>query len=81
MFFLLSRTNSSTSSEALGFLNWDRAMSDVTKTRKLSRRKKKTLRRADKVKAKTKGQLPPNENLQKFPDETYGDMQLPFSRR
>jgi len=25
--------------------------------------------------------LPPNENLQKFPDETYGDMELPFARR
>ena len=24
--------------------------------------------------------LPPNDNLQKYPDETYGDMQLPFSR-
>jgi len=22
-----------------------------------------------------------NENLQKFPDEAYGDMELPFSRR
>jgi len=29
---------------------------------------------------KAESLLPPNENLQKFPDETYGDMQLPFSR-
>ena len=29
---------------------------------------------------KTESPLPPNQNLQKFPDETYGDMQLPFSR-
>lgn len=30
--------------------------------------------------AKSVADLPPNENLQKYPDETYGDMQLPFPR-
>ena len=50
------------------------------KSRKPSNPRKKTLRRAGKAKCKTFGQLPPNLNLQKFLDETYGHMRLPFWR-
>ena len=56
-------------------------MNEHKKSPKLSHRRKKTLRRAAKVKAKTDGLLPPNQNLRKFPDEAYGDMQIPFPRR
>ena len=55
-------------------------MDDRKKSRKLSNPRKKTLRRAVKAKRKTFCQLPRNLNLQKFPDETYGDMRLPFCR-
>jgi len=50
------------------------------KVRKRRNRWKVTSRR---VRRSLKGEslLPPNENLQKFPDETYGNMELPFSRR
>jgi hypothetical protein len=56
----------------------------VLATRKKKKRRKlkvklasqSPLRRPDKTAAK----VPPCENLQKFPDETYGDMQLPFPR-
>jgi hypothetical protein len=30
---------------------------------------------------RTLDDLPPNENLHKDPDETYGDMELPFRRK
>ena len=57
-------------------------MNRAKKLRKRRRIKTKTLVRVTrKTKSKTDGLLPPNENLQKFPDETYGDMQLPFARK
>jgi hypothetical protein len=55
-------------------------MDDQKKSPRPSQRKKKTLRSAAKAKSKTDGHLPPNQSLQKFPDETFGDMQLPFPR-
>ena len=56
-------------------------MTSPKKLHKRRRNKTKTLGRMPmKSKTKTDGRLPPNENLRKFPDETYGDMQLPFRR-
>jgi len=52
--------------------------------RKKQRKRRKTrlrvLSRSWQRATKSESLLPPNENLQKFPDETYGDMQLPFAR-
>jgi hypothetical protein len=57
-------------------------MNGPKKLRKRRRNKTKTLGRAPrKSNSGTVGELPPNENLRKFPDEVYGDMQLPYSRR
>jgi|307.fasta_scaffold14874_4 hypothetical protein len=58
-------------------------MNGPKKLRKRRRNKTKTLgRMPGKSNRKTDGLLPPNENLRKFPDEAYGDMQImPFSRR
>jgi hypothetical protein len=56
-------------------------MDDRQKSRKLSNPRTKTLRGAVKAKCKTFGHLPSNLSLQKFPDETYGDMRLSFRRQ
>jgi hypothetical protein len=57
-------------------------MNGGKKLHKRRRMKTRVLGRAPrKSNSKTEGHLPPNENLRKFPDETYGDMQLPFTRR
>lgn len=55
----------------------------MTSPKKLHKRRRNKTKTLGPMKSKTKtdGQLPPNENLRKFPDETYGDMQLPFRRR
>ena len=55
-------------------------MAALKKLKKRRRNKAKVIGRAPRKSSKTDGQLPPNENLRKFPDETYGDMQLPFAR-
>jgi hypothetical protein len=58
------------------------AMNGPKKLHKRRRKKTKILGHAPrKSNSKTEGHLPPNENLRKFPDETYGDMQLPFAWR
>lgn len=57
-------------------------MKNPKKLRKRRRIRSKVVGRLPgKSNSKTDGHLPPNENLRKFPDETYGDMQLPFPRR
>lgn len=57
-------------------------MNSPKKLRRRRRNKSKILGRLPgKSNSKTEGHLPPNENLRKFPDETYGDMELPFARR
>ena len=57
-------------------------MNSLKKLHRRRRNKTKTLGRLSmKPKSKTDGHLPPNENLRRFPDETYGDMELPFARR
>jgi hypothetical protein len=56
-------------------------MNALKKFKKRRRNKAKLAGRAPRKTSKTSGHLPPNENLRKFPDETYGDMQLPFARR
>jgi hypothetical protein len=54
----------------------------MTNLKKLKKRRRKPLpARAQRKSSKTDGNLLPNENLRKFPDETYGDMELPFPRR
>ena len=53
----------------------------IQKKRKRRRTKAKLLAKAPRSNSKTAGHLPPNENLRKFPDEAYGDTELPFSRR
>ena len=56
-------------------------MRSFKKLQKRRKNKTRTLGRLPaKARSKTDGHLPPNENLRKFPDETYGDMQLPFAR-
>jgi hypothetical protein len=55
-------------------------MAALKKLKKRRRNKAKVTARAPRKISKTDGHLPPNENLRKFPDETYGDMQLPFAR-
>jgi len=57
-------------------------MNGPKKLRKRRRNKTKTIgRMPGKSNRKTDSQLPPNENFRKFPDEAYGDVQLPFPRR
>lgn len=51
------------------------------KKRKRRKTKAKLLARAPRPNSKPASLLPPNENLRKFPDEAYGDTELPFSRR
>jgi hypothetical protein len=51
------------------------------KVRKRRKTRWKIISRTRRRSLKSESLLPPNENLQKFPDETYGDMELPFSRR
>ena len=58
----------------------DYAMAALKKLKKRRRNKARMTARAPRKNSKTHSQLPPNENLRKFPDETYGDMQLPFAR-
>ena len=56
----------------------------MTALKKLKKRRRKPAKLsapAPRKSSKTGGSLPPNENLRKFPDETYGDMELPFPRR
>ena len=56
-------------------------MTTLKKLKKRPRKPAKLSARAPRKSSKTDGNLPPNENLRKFPDETYGDMELPFQRR
>ena len=56
-------------------------MSTLKKLKKRRRKSAKLSARAPRKSSHTTGNLPPNENLRKFPDETYGDMELPFPRR
>ena len=57
-------------------------MNSPKKLRRRRRIKAKIVGRLlGKSNSKTEGYLPPNDNIRKFPDETYGDMQLPFTRR
>lgn len=49
--------------------------------RKRRKTKAKLLAKAPRPNSKHSAMLPPNENLRKFPDEVYGDTELPFSRR
>jgi hypothetical protein len=56
-------------------------MTTLKKLKKRRRKPAKLSARAPRKSSKTDGNLPPNENLRKFPDETYGDMELPFPRR
>lgn len=55
-------------------------MAALKKLKKRRRNKARLTARAPRKNSKTDSHLPPNENLRKFPDETYGDMQLPFAR-
>jgi hypothetical protein len=56
-------------------------MTTLKKLKKRRRKPAKLSARAPRKSLKADGNLPPNENLRKFPDETYGDMELPFPRR
>ena len=56
-------------------------MTTLKKLKKRRRKPAKLSARARRKSPMTDGKLPPNENLRKFPDETYGDMELPFPRR
>ena len=57
-------------------------MNGPKKRHKRRKNKTKILGRApQESNSKTEGQLLPTENLRKLPDETYGDMQLPFARQ
>ena len=56
-------------------------MTTLKKLKKRRRKPAKLCARAPRKSPKTDRNLPPNENLPKFPDETYGDMELPFPRR
>jgi hypothetical protein len=56
-------------------------MTTLKKLKKRRRKPGKLCARAPRKSLPTDGKLPPNENLRKFPDETYGDMELPFARR
>jgi hypothetical protein len=55
-------------------------MDALKRFKKRRRNKAKLAGRAPRKASKTGGHVPPNENLRKFPDETYGDRQPPFAR-
>ena len=54
----------------------------MTTLKKLKKRRRKPAKLSARAPRKSvNAESNPNENLRKFPDETYGDMERPFARR